>query len=87
MSAARTGGRSVFVSFCRRQFVALWIGCRVSSDKSWKILICVFGLCQLVTFWIWCRAGLEASNPFRRDVTLLWNMAGKCEVGVIRVFC
>ena len=25
-------------------------------------------------------------NPFRRDVTLLRNMAGKCEVGVIRFF-
>ena len=25
--------------------------------------------------------------PFRRGVTLLWNMAGKCEVSIIRVFC
>ena len=25
-------------------------------------------------------------NPFRRDMTLLWNMVGKCEVSVIRVF-
>ena len=26
-------------------------------------------------------------NPFRRDMTLLWNLVGKCEVSVIRVFC
>ena len=65
MSAARTGGRSVFVSFCRRQFVALWIGCRVSSDKSGKILICVFCLRQLVAFWIWCCAGLETGESLQ----------------------
>ena len=85
VSAAIMVGRSVFVCFCLRQFVALRIGCRVSSDKGWKIRICVFAFVSLSLSGFGAVQVWKRVNPVRRVVTLLRNMAGAGEVSFLRV--